>query len=55
MSPIAHKEKLSESFHMSTSEKRRNLSTINNIPLKCDCIDSSVLNGVRQSAPFSFL
>ena len=32
-----------------------NLNTINKIHLKCDCIDGSIQNGVRQSILFSFV
>ena len=35
------------------SEKIRKVSTIRKIHLKCDCIDGSVLNGVRQPIPYS--
>ena len=37
-----------------TSAKILNLSSINKIHLKCDFVDGSVLNGVRQSILFSF-
>ena len=36
-------------------EKNRDFSTIDKIHLKCDCIDGSVLNGVRQPILFSFV
>ena len=32
-----------------------NLNTINKIHLKCDCIDGSVVDGVRQPILFSFV
>ena len=35
-------------------KKERNLGKINKIPLKCDCIDGSVLNGVRQPILYRF-
>ena len=37
------------------SEKNRNLSTIDKIDLKCDCINGSVINGVRRPILFSFV
>ena len=37
------------------SNKILNLSTINKIPLKCDCIDGSIQDGVRQPILFSFI
>ena len=37
------------------TEKNRNLSTTDKIHLKCDVIDGSVLNGVRQPILFSFV
>ena len=36
-------------------EKNRNLSIRNEIHLKCDCIDGSVLNGVRPQILYSFV
>ena len=36
-------------------KKNRNLSIINKIHLKCDCIDGSVLNSVRQPMFYSFV
>ena len=36
------------------SEKNRGLNIINKNHLKCDVIDGSVLNGVRQPRLFSF-
>ena len=38
-----------------TSEKNLNLSTINNIHLKCDVIDGSVVKDLRQLLPFKFV
>ena len=38
-----------------TSDKLLNLSTTNKIHLKCDVIDGSVLNGVRQPILYSFV
>ena len=38
-----------------TSQKVVNLGSTNKIHLKCDCIDGSVLNGVRQPILFSFV
>ena len=38
-----------------TSDKILNLSTTNKIHMKCDCIDGTVLNGIRQSILFSFV
>ena len=37
------------------SDKILNLSTTNKIHLKCDCIDGSVQDGVRQPILFSFV
>ena len=37
------------------SEKNRNLSLIKKIHLNCDCVDGSVLNGVRQPILYSFV
>ena len=36
-------------------KKNRDLSLMNKFHLKCDCIDGSVLNGVRQSLIYSFV
>ena len=36
-------------------KKNRNLSIIIEIFLKSDCFDGSVLNGVRQPIPYSFI
>ena len=38
-----------------TSDKILNLKTINKLHLKCDCIDGSIQDGVRQSILFSFV
>ena len=38
-----------------SSEKILNLSTINKIHIKCDVIDGSVVNGIRQPILFSFV
>ena len=38
-----------------TSDKILNLYTINKIHLKCDCIDGSIQDGVRQPILFSFV
>ena len=38
-----------------TSEKFLNLSTANKIHLKCDVIDGSVVNGLRQPILFNFV
>ena len=38
-----------------TSDKILNLSTMNKIHLKCDIIDGSVVNGVREPILFSFV
>ena len=38
-----------------TSDKILNLNTINKIHLKCDCIDGSIQDGVRQPILFSFI
>ena len=37
------------------NEKNINLSISNKIQLKCDCIDGSVLNSVRQPIIYSFV
>ena len=46
---------LAENPGVYTSEKLLNLSTIDKIHLKCDIINGSVFNGVRQAVLFSFL
>ena len=38
-----------------TSQKIVNLGSTNKIHLKCDCIDGSVVNGVRQPILYSFV
>ena len=38
-----------------TDDKNLNLYTIEKIHSKCDCIDGSVTNGVRQPILFSFI
>ena len=38
-----------------TSDKILNLNTTNKIHLKCDCIDGSIQNGVRQPILFTFV
>ena len=38
-----------------TSDKILNLNSVNKIPLKCDIIDGSVINGVRQPILYSFV
>ena len=38
-----------------TSDKILNINTINKIQLKCDVIDVSVVDGVRQSILYSFV
>ena len=38
-----------------TSEKILNLSTIDKIHMKCDVIDGSVVNGIREPILFSFI
>ena len=38
-----------------TSQKVVNLGSTNKIHLKCDCIDGSVLNGIRQPILYSFI
>ena len=38
-----------------TSQKILNLGSTNKIHLKCDCINGSVLNGIRQPILFSFV
>ena len=42
-------------FNKYTSQKIVNLGSTNKIHLKCDCIDGSVVNGVRQSIFYSFV
>ena len=41
-------------YNKYTSQKVVNLGSTNKIHLKCDCIDGSVLNGVRQPILYSF-
>ena len=36
------------------SDKPINITGINKIHLKCDCIESSIVNGVREPILFSF-
>ena len=38
-----------------TSDKIKNLNTINKIHLKCDCIEGSIQNGLRQPILFTFV
>ena len=38
-----------------TSQKIVNLGSTNKIHLKCDCIDGSLVNGIRQSILYSFV
>ena len=38
-----------------TSDKISNLNTRNKIYLKCDCIDGSIQNGLRQTILYSFV
>ena len=38
-----------------TSDKILNLNTINKIHLKCDCIDGSIQDGIRQPILYSFV
>ena len=38
-----------------TSDKILNLNTTNKIHLKCDCIDGSIQNGLRQPISYSFV
>ena len=38
-----------------TSDKILNLNTINQIHLKCDVIDGSVVDGIRQPILYSFV
>ena len=42
-------------YNKYTSQKLINLGSTNKIHLKCDCIDGSVLNGIRQPILFSFV
>ena len=42
-------------YNKYTSQKVVNLGSTNKIHLKCDCIDGSVLNGLRQPLLFSFV
>ena len=42
-------------YNKYTSQKVVNLGSTNKIHLKCDCIDGSVLNGIRQPILFSFV
>ena len=42
-------------YNKYTSQKVVNLGSTNKIHLKCDCIDGSVLNGIRQPVLFSFV
>ena len=42
-------------YNKYTSQKVVNIGSTNKIHLKCDCIDGSVLNGIRQPILFSFV
>ena len=42
-------------YNKYTSQKLVNLGSTNKIYLKCDCIDGSVLNGLRQPILYSFV
>ena len=42
-------------YNKYTSQKVVNLSSTNKIHLKCDCIDGSLLNGLRQPILYSFI
>ena len=42
-------------YNKYTSQKVLNLGSTNKIHLKCDCIDGSVLNGLRQPILYSFV
>ena len=42
-------------YNKYTSQKVVNLGSTNKIHLKCDCIDGSVLNGIRQPILYSFV
>ena len=44
-----------ESLFVYTSEKTMYLSKIGKIHSNCDCIEGSVLNGVRQPSLYSFV
>ena len=42
-------------YNKYTSQKIVNLGSTNKIHLKCDCIDGSVVNGLRQPILYSFV
>ena len=42
-------------YNQYLSQKFLNLSSTNKIHLKCDCIDGSVVNGIREPILFSFV
>ena len=42
-------------YNQYLSQKIVNLNSTNKIHLKCDCIDSSVVNGIREPILFSFV
>ena len=42
-------------YNKYTSQKIVNLGSTNKIPLKCDCIDGSVVDGIRQPILYSFV
>ena len=42
-------------YNKYTSQKLVNLGSTNKIYLKCDCIDGSVVNGLRQPMLYSFV
>ena len=42
-------------YNKYTSQKLVNLGSTNKIHLKCDCIDGSVVNGLRQPISYSFV
>ena len=42
-------------YNKYTSQKLVNLGSTNKVHLKCDCIDGSVLNGLRQPILYSFV
>ena len=42
-------------YNKYTSQKIVNLGSTNKINLKCDCIDGSVVNGLRQPILYSFV
>ena len=42
-------------YNKYTSQKIVNLGNTNKIHLKCDCIDGSVVNGLRQPILYSFV